>query len=408
MRDRINFRLLVVILGLLDALGPLSIDLYLPGFPELKASLDLNDAAVQFTLAAMTGGLAAGQAGVGAWSDRVGRRGPLLLAAAIYTAASIGCAVSPNLMAMVVFRFLQGVSAGGCAVLVLAIVRDLSSGEAFVTLLSRITLLTTGAPLVAPVLGAMLMPVVGWRGLFFVLSVVAAILTVAVVLVFPESHTHSRGASGSRLRRVLRDRSFLHGLLLGVGTYAGVYTYVACAPLLLRGVYGLSAAAFSGFFFCTTLGLFIGVRVASRMVRRFGTSRVLMLSVSAAVSAALALLIAGPLGLPATLASLWLFVTACGGIFPCAATIALAKQGDQAGTATSAYGFTTFTAAALISPIPGIIGVSGTTPLGATLMGTASLLVLATAFIIVRHRHDISAGRLRPDQVSSAAEDKIP
>jgi len=139
----------LVLLGFLDALGPLSIDLYLPAFPDLQRDLHLTDAGAQATLAAMTLGMALGQSFVGAWSDRVGRRMPLLLSGALHAAATTACVLAPSGAVLTCFRFAQGVGAAGCAVVVLAIVRDISTGPDFVVMLSRVTLITTTAPLLA-------------------------------------------------------------------------------------------------------------------------------------------------------------------------------------------------------------------------------------------------------------------
>ncbi len=384
----------VIVLGLLAALGPLSIDLYLPAFPVLRADLRATDAAVQFTLAGMTLGLALGQLCVGAWSDRVGRRGPLLLSTGLHVLATAGCALAPSVAALAAFRVVQGVGAAGSAVLVLAIVRDVAQGRTMVVLLSRVTLVETVAPLVAPVAGAELLRLVGWRGIFGVLAAASAVLLLAAAMAVPETrgHTSRPAPLRRRLRAVVSDRAFRRATLVGSMTFAGVYAYVAASPLLLQQVYGLSARAFAVVFLANSLGLVTGVQLASVLARRTTTARVLagFTAITVAAAAAIVPLQSAGAGLPGLLACLWLFVAGCGGCFAGAAGIALDDQGGQAGTATSVYGFATFAVAGLVSPLAGLAGITDATPVAVVLLAT-SVTSLAGVGLILRSDHAASA-----------------
>jgi DHA1 family bicyclomycin/chloramphenicol resistance-like MFS transporter len=379
----------VLVLGLLAALGPLSIDLYLPAFPALRHDLDGSTAAVQLTLAGMTLGLALGQAVVGAWSDRVGRRGPLLLSTALHLVATVGCALAPSLAVLTACRFVQGAGAAGSAVLVLAIVRDVADGRALVVLLSRITLIETVAPLLAPVAGAELLDLAGWRGIFGVLAAGSAALLVAALLTVPETAGRSAGCSplGARLRAVAADRAFRLATVSGSMTFAGVYAYVAASPTLLQEVYGLSARAYAVVFLANSLGLVAGVQVSSLLTRRARPAQVLAGCTAVTVLAAGAIV---PLqwahaGLAGLLPCLWLFVAGCGGCFAGAAALALHGQGAQSGTATSVYGFATFAMAALVSPLAGLAGIADATPLAVVLLAT-SIVSLAGSGRLLRSR----------------------
>lgn len=377
----------VVVLGLLAALGPLSIDLYLPAFPQLRADLRASGAAVQFTLAGMTIGLAVGQLCAGPWSDRVGRRLPLLLSTGLHVAATAGCALAPSVTALAALRVVQGIGAAGSAVLVFAIVRDVAEGRTLVQLLARVTLVETAAPLVAPVVGAELLPLGGWRGIFGVLAVASAALLVAAAVRVPETAPRTAGAAPlrGRLRAVGSDRAFRRATLAGAMTLAGVYAYVAASPLLLQEVYGLSPRAFALVFLLNSAGLVAGVQLSSVLTRRVSPARVLAVFTVVTVLAAAAIV---PLqsvgaGLAGLLPCLWLFVAGCGGCFPCAAAIALDEQGEQAGTATSVYGFVTFAAAGVLSPLAGLAGIADATPLAVVLLAT-SVTSLAAVGLLLR------------------------
>lgn len=384
----------VLVLGLLAALGPLSIDLYLPAFPELRQDLGTSAAAVQLTLAGMTLGLAVGQALAGPWSDRVGRRTPLLVSTALHLAATIGCALAPTVEVLAVCRVVQGLGAAGSAVLVLAIVRDVADGRALVVLLSRVTLVETVAPLLAPVAGAELLPLVGWRGIFVVLAAGSAALIVATLLVVPETaRTPGPGHLRTRLRAVRADRSFRLATVSGSMTFAGVYAYVAASPTLLQEVYGLSARAYAVVFLLNSLGLVLGVQLSSVLTRRAAPARVLAgcTAVTLVAAAAIVPLQEARTGLAGLLPCLWLFVAGCGGCFACAAALALHDQGAQSGTATSVYGFATFAAAGLVAPLAGLAGITDATPVAVVLLVT-SAISLAAAGLLVRGRRAQTVG----------------
>ncbi len=374
----------VLVLGLLTALGPLSIDLYLPAFPTLQRDLGAGDWMVQATLAGMTVGLGLGQLLVGAWSDRVGRRRPLLLSTSLHVLATVACAVAPTVEVLVACRVVQGIGAAGSAVLVLAIVRDIADGKALVVLLSRVTLVTTTAPLLAPVAGAELLSVTGWRGIFAVLAVVSAAVLAAAALAVPETadRTATPPPLRARVGAVGADRDFRRATVVASMTYAGVYAYVAASPLLLQDVYGLSARSFALVFLGNSLGLVAGVQAASMIARRLGAPRTLAGFTALTVAAAAAILPLQTTGSTAVLGCLWLFVAACGGCFPCAEALALGSQGAQAGTATSVHGFATFTIAGLASPVAGLVGVTDATPVALVLLATSLVSLAGTALLL--------------------------
>jgi MFS transporter, DHA1 family, multidrug resistance protein len=376
----------VVVLGLLTALGPLSIDLYLPAFPALQRDLHATDGMVQLTLAGMTFGLAVGQLFVGVWSDRVGRRTPLLLSTGLHVLATVGCALAPSAAALAAFRVAQGIGAAGSSVLVLAIVRDTAEGRTLVVLLSRVTLVTTTVPLLAPVAGAELLPLVGWRGIFGVLAGVSAAVLIATAIVVAETkeRTSEPARLWSRLGAVCSDRAFRRATVVASMTYAGVYAYVAASPLLLQQVDGLTARAYAVVFLLNSLGLVAGVHLSSLLTKRASTSRVLAGFTIVTVMAAAAIM---PLqwartGVAGLLPCLWVFVAGCGGCFPCAEAIALGDQGGQSGTATSVHGFATFAVAGLVSPLAGVVGIDNATPVAVVLLATSATSLIGAGLII--------------------------
>jgi DHA1 family bicyclomycin/chloramphenicol resistance-like MFS transporter len=373
----------LLVLGLLTALGPVSIDLYVPALPALEHDLAVGAGSAQVTLAGMTLGLAVGELVLGVSSDRIGRRPPLLVACALHAFATTGCAIAPSVGVLTGLRFAQGVGAAGGSVLVLAIVRDVSEGDRLSRLVTRVTVVTTIAPLLAPVAGAQLLPTVGWRGIFAVLALASALLLLATWRAVPETNGHgSRSPRDSgdlwmRLDEVLREPRFRTAATVGGAVSAGVYAYVAASPELLQDVHGLSPRTYSLAFLANSLGLVVGVHLSGRLTRRHSVTGVLAGFASVALVASLALRPLEALsGLPGVLVALWLFVAACGGCFPCAGAMAVGEHGDRSGTASSLYGCAVFTASALVSPVAGMIGIRDATILAGVLLATGTVALL--------------------------------
>jgi DHA1 family bicyclomycin/chloramphenicol resistance-like MFS transporter len=212
--------------------------------------------------------------------------------------------------------------------------------------------------------------------------VLTLIMTAVIV---PETRPAGDGRRplAPRIRAVLVDRRFRSATVVAAMTYAGVYAYVAAAPLLLEQVYGLSPRAFAVVFLINSLGLVLGVQLASVSARKHDARSVLLAAVVVGVLAAAAIL---PLqwlgtGLVGLLPCLWVFIVGCGACFPCAEAIAFDDQGGQAGTATSLHGFVCFAVAGLVSPLPGLWGIVDPAPVAGILLGT-SVISLITVIMI--------------------------
>jgi DHA1 family bicyclomycin/chloramphenicol resistance-like MFS transporter len=210
---------LIVVLGALIALGPLTIDMYLPALPSITADLMTSSATIQLTLTGTLVGLALGQLVIGPLSDSLGRRRPLLVGASVHVLASVLCIVAPNIAVLGVLRVLQGVGAAAGMVVAMAIVRDLFTGRAAATLLSRLTLVMGVAPVIAPTIGGELLRFTSWRGVFAALAVYGLVIIPVAYWTLRETLPPQRRRSSgiaSTLRTyggLLRDRTFV-GLVL--------------------------------------------------------------------------------------------------------------------------------------------------------------------------------------------------
>ncbi|MCU1572989.1 MAG: transporter [Micrococcaceae bacterium] len=382
----------ILILGMLTALGPFTIDLYLPAFPALESDLHISAAAVQLTLTATTIGFAVGQLVVGPFSDKVGRRGPLILATAVHVAASLGAALSTDITMLGVFRVLQGIGAAGGGVVAMAMVRDLFSGYALVRMFSRMALVNGMAPILAPVIGSQLLGIMAWPGIFWFLAAYGLVVLLAAMFLIVETlPSERRSGSGStaaqRYRAVFSDRIFVGALVIGGLNFGGLFSYLSASPFLFQTTYAFSAQQYGLLFGINSLGVVTGVQLAARVMKRTGPQWII------AGATLVQLLMAGLIilfdqlhfGLPGVIVPLWFYILATGFMFPSIQVLGLARHGAQAGTAASLLGAATFGFAGLVSPVVGLLGVGNATPMGVVMVSCIALAVVVL-WLVVRPR----------------------
>lgn len=386
----------IILLGALTALGPFTIDLYLPAFPVLQEDFRTSAAAIQLTLTGTMIGFALGQLIVGPLSDKVGRRLPLLLVTALHVLASIAAALAPSLELLSVARVAMGMGAAAGGVVAMAIVRDLFGGRRLVVMLSRLALVSGVAPVVAPLIGSALLSVMSWRGIFVVLAIYGAVMLVSAIALVPETlpraRRQDRGADTvlQRYKSVFSDRVFVGVLIIGGMTFSGLFSYLSASSFLFQETYAFDAQQYGLLFAVNSIGLVIGVQTASRLAARFGPQWVLAFSTATLLVAATAIIITDQMGLGlwGTIVPLFVFMTACGFTFPCTQVLALDRHGKAAGTAASILGACNFGIAGLISPIVGWLakdaGITATTM--ASVMVGCSVIGLLALWLIVRPR----------------------
>lgn len=388
--------LYIILLGALTALGPFTIDLYLPAFPVLEDDFDTTSAAIQLTLTGTMIGFALGQLIVGPLSDKVGRRIPLLVVTALHVVASGAAALAPTLETLSLARVLMGAGAAAGGVVAAAIVRDLFGGRRLVVMLSRLALVSGAAPVIAPLVGSALLLVMPWRGIFVVLAVYGAVMLVSAIVFIPETlppaRRHERGATTvwQRYRSVFSDRVFIGVLVIGGMTFSGLFSYLSASPFLFQEGYGFDPQQYGVLFAVNSIGIVVGVQAASRLAARFGPQWVMAVSTAALVVTASAIIIADALdlGVWGTMVPLFLFMTSCGFTFPCVQVLALDRHGRAAGTAQSIIGATNFGVAGLISPLVGWIaqdaGITASTM--ASVMVGCAVVGVAALWLLVRPR----------------------
>ncbi|WP_308468961.1 multidrug effflux MFS transporter [Rathayibacter soli] len=386
-RERLVY---ILVLGALTALGPFTIDLYLPAFPVLESDMHVSAAAIQLTLTGTTVGFAVGQLLVGPWSDKVGRRLPLILATGLHIAASIGAAVSPDITWLAVFRILQGFGAAAGGVVAMAMVRDLFGGRPLVRMLSRLALVSGLAPVLAPVIGSQLLSIMPWRGIFLVLACYGAVVLAAVWFLIVETRPVERRLDAGhstlrdRYRAVLTDRVFVGTAIVGGMTFSGLFAYLSASPFLFQQVYAFDAQQYGLLFAVNSLGVVFGVQASARLTKYLGPQWILVGTTTAmlVLGATIVVLDIAGAGLWGILIPLWFFIACCGFSFPCIQVLGLNTHGNEAGTAASLLGAVNFGMAGIISPIVGILGVSNAIPMGAVMIGTSLVSVIVLWFVV--------------------------
>jgi DHA1 family bicyclomycin/chloramphenicol resistance-like MFS transporter len=351
-----------VLLGALTGLTPLAVDMYLPALPSLTRDLSTSSSAAQLTLAALLVGLASGQLLAGPMSDRLGRRPPVLAGLAGFVVASIGCALAPSVAVLVGLRFLQGFAGAAAVVVARAVVRDLYVGVDLARAFASLMLVMGAAPVLAPVLGAQVLRLTGWRGVFVVLTVAGALLGVAVLRWLPETLPPERrndGGLGHTLRvfaGLLHDRGFLIPSLAGSAGFAAMFAYIAGSPYVLQELHGLSPQAYSAVFGLNAAMLILLSQVSSRVVARTGPGALLVTGATASVVGAAVLVVTAlaRLDLPVLLVGLVLVVGSVGLIAPNATALALAEHGRTAGAASALLGVLQFFLGAVAAPFSGL------------------------------------------------------
>jgi DHA1 family bicyclomycin/chloramphenicol resistance-like MFS transporter len=367
---------LVLILGALTAFGSMSIDMYLPAFPQIARDLGVPLGTVQISISAFLFGMAGGQLFYGPLADRFGRRRPLLCGLALYVVSTVGCACVRTGEGLLFWRLVMAAGGGVGMVISRAVVRDLYDTAEAARMFSLLMLVMGAAPILAPIVGGQLLLITGWRGIFGFLGIFGIVSLVAAAAALPETLPADR-----RSRRSLPEMTAVYGELLRnrryvgyavtLGCVAGVnFAYIAGAPFLFIELHGISPQQFGFFFGANACGLIGASQVNRRLLRRFSPQRIL--SAALGVNGASALLLTAAVltgvgGFPAQVVLIFVCLCMTGLLYPNVTALALTPFDRAAGSASALLGTIQYSIGATAGTLVGLFQNRTALPMTATM-----------------------------------------
>ncbi|WP_030675742.1 multidrug effflux MFS transporter [Streptomyces rimosus] len=379
---------LIIVLGGLSAVSPFAIDMYAPGFPEIVSSYGTSKTAVQLSLTACLIGLAIGQIVLGPVSDAMGRRRLLLAGSGMFTVFSLVCAVAPTIAIFDLARLLQGIAGGAGIVIGRAVVSDRFSGTHAARRLTTLSVIGSTAPVLAPVIGGLILDIGSWRLVFVALALTGLLLLLAIRSWVPETLPAERRRTGG-LRAVLAAmggllrRRELVGYLLVMGCGLGaLFAYISGSPFVFQNIYGLSPTGYSLVFAVNAVGTVVAGTVFGRLAGRVRINSLLAVGVAVSVvslAVLVGLLALGISTFPTTWACLFGLTTGFGLLLPAATTIILAVGSDAPGAASGLLGGAQFVLGAAAAPLPGVLG--NTTAMSTAVVVLGCVLIAAVALV---------------------------
>ncbi len=380
---------LVLILGAMTAFTSMSIDMYLPGFPQMAEDLGVPIGTIQLTVSAFLYGSAIGQIFYGPLTDRYGRRLPLLVGSALYIISTIGCALANSGEALLFWRLVMALGGGAGMVISRAIVRDLYTTAEAARMFSLLMLVMGAAPILAPLVGGQVLLFGGWRGIFFCLTIFGVLCFGAVAKYLPESLPEDR-----RIKQSLPQLVGLYGQLLqhgqylcysiGLGCISGMtISYIAGSPFLFINLHDISPQHFSLFFGVNALGLIGSSQLNRKLLSHYATKEILrgglMINLASGIILLLSVFTAFG-GFPLQVICLFVNVASMGLLYPNITALALAPFKKMAGSASSLMGTIQYLIGATCGGLIGLLQNGTAIPMAAVMTGCA---IAALFFAVV-------------------------
>ena len=389
---------MALVLGLLSAIGPVAVDMYLPALPTIAADLGTNVGAVQLSLVSFFLALAVGQPIYGPLADLFGRRPPLIAGLAIFVAAAVGCTFVKSVDALVALRFLQGFGICSAAVIVRAVIRDLHTGPEAARLLSLTLLVLAVSPTLAPLAGSIFIQFFSWQSIFFVLAVAGLAGVSVAVWMLPETLPPERrdqrsfGHTFAGYVGLLRDGRFLSLTVITGLIQGGFFSYIVSSAFYFIEVHGLAPWQYSLVFAANALVLITLAQFSSSAMRRFGAERLIVLSVAVNAASAVLLLavtLAGIASLPVALPFLFVVCWSLAFVGAPGTVLALDPHGDKAGTASALIGTLQFGISAGASALVSVLFDGTALPMVAVI-AACSLLALFFTWLLFGWRPEVA------------------
>ncbi|PTK48396.1 Bcr/CflA family drug resistance efflux transporter [Staphylococcus haemolyticus] len=395
-KQKKNSPLFIIIVGALTAIGALSIDMFLPGLPELKNDFNTTTANAQLTLSLFMIGLGLGNLFVGPISDSIGRKKPLVISMIIFASASLGIVFVENIWIMVFLRFIQGFTGGAGAVISRAIASDMYRGNELTKFLALLMLVNGVAPVIAPALGGLILSFAVWRMVFVILTLFGVLMVLGSLFKVPESlSVENRDSSGvnvifSNFKSLLTTPRFVLPMLIQGITFIMLFSYISASPFLVQKIYGVSPLHFSWMFAGVGITLIIASQIAGKLVDYFHPQVLLR--------AFTIIQIFGVVIVSLTLINHWHFallvigfivlVAPVTGVATLGFSIAMEERTTGSGSASSLLGLLQSLLGGLVTPLVNLKGEYNSMPYIIIISLTAILLIILQLLNIKVFKHD--------------------
>ncbi|MCG1008806.1 multidrug effflux MFS transporter [Salinicoccus sp. ID82-1] len=375
----------IVLLGTLTAIGPLSMDMYLPALPIVTTDLDTTASLAQLSLTACLIGLAVGQLIFGPLSDIKGRKRPLLYTLAAYALVSVFCAFTDNIWVFIFLRFIQGFTGAAGIVIARAAARDMYAGKDLTKAFALLALVNGAAPILAPISGGFVLNFGSWPVVFLIIGAIGLLLLVAVALLFDETlHPENRSegdvfAVVKTFDVLFKDRTFMAIAFIQALIMSSMFAYIAGSPFVLQNIYDVSPQQFSLIFALNGVGIIVAAQLAGRLAGSMVESRILLIGVLVSFFGSIGLVAVIVFNLPLMVMILVLFlvVSSVGLVSTTAFSMGMQNQRKSAGSASALLGLLPFIGGALVSPLVGLAGEQVAWPMGLVILicSTVALII---------------------------------
>ncbi|SEI97452.1 MFS transporter, DHA1 family, bicyclomycin/chloramphenicol resistance protein [Propionispira arboris] len=392
-KDRKSQLVLTVFLGILAALAPLSIDMYLPSLPLMPEEFGVTTSVIQLTLTMTMAGMAIGQIFAGPISDMKGRRMPLVIGMLIFAISTLVCIFATSIYVFLIFRFIQGLAGAVGIVIARAIARDVCEGPQLTKLFSMLMLVNGLAPILAPVIGGEILIFTSWRGIFVLLMLIGLMLTMAALLfkesLRPENRISGWGSTFKSFRALITNKYFLGHCLMQCFSFAAFFSYISGSSFIFQNIYGVSAQEYSLIFGGIGIAIAITGVIPMRLAGRVADENLLRWSLVQSFVGSLLIFTACWFNAPLALLILSLLV-----VIPMIAimgatsfSLAMRAHGKNAGSASALIGFFSMISGSIMAPLVGIAGSANPMPMAVImLIGEAGALLFFYVMIMPSHK----------------------
>ncbi|HEY9534937.1 MAG TPA: multidrug effflux MFS transporter [Mucilaginibacter sp.] len=379
----------VLILGSLTALGPFSIDMYLPGFPAIARSFHTTTAEISLSLSSFFIGLAAGQLLYGPLLDRFGRKKPLYVGLVVYLITSAGCYFCNDIDTLIILRFAQAVGACAASVASMTMVRDIFPLDQNARIFALLILILGASPMIAPTMGGYITEAWGWHLIFVVLGGMALVILLTVIFFLPESYRPNPnyslkpGPIINSFLTVIREPQFYTYAFVGAFSFASLFVYVSASPIVFMEVFKVSAKTYGWIFAALSVGFIGASQVNNLLLKKYQSEQIVLVALSVQVVTALVFVI-GSLynwyGLGGTIGITFIMLCCVGTVSPNASALSLAPFEYNAGTASALLGAMQLGLGALMTLGIGLFKDSSSLPMAGIMETTALIGLLILVF----------------------------